>query len=172
MASFARLINTMPLPLFGSARTATAFVGAKAKMLPKLAGWAVPLGVGALWFVWPAVDDTWKMEMGLKADPQAAAKAVEAAAAEAPKAVELSPEAVAKVEDAYKAPEVVVTEEEKTADKLMAKAADSGDYSELEGQWDAFLEKAIKPGEDDDEDEEDDEDDDEDDEEEEEDDDE
>jgi len=103
--------------------------------------------------------------MGLKADPEAALKAVEekeakAAAKIAP--VELSSEAMEKVESAYKAGEVVESE----ADKLMAKGAATGDFTYLESQWEEFNEKAIRPGEDDDED--DDDDDDEDDEEEEE----
>eukprot|EP00580_Thalassiosira_gravida_P002961 CAMPEP_0201618654 /NCGR_PEP_ID=MMETSP0492-20130828/39594_1 /ASSEMBLY_ACC=CAM_ASM_000837 /TAXON_ID=420259 /ORGANISM="Thalassiosira gravida, Strain GMp14c1" /LENGTH=62 /DNA_ID=CAMNT_0048087307 /DNA_START=88 /DNA_END=276 /DNA_ORIENTATION=+ len=59
----------MPVPIFGSVRTATAFIMPKAKTLPRFAGWAGPLGVGALWFVWPAVDDGWQIEMGLKKAP-------------------------------------------------------------------------------------------------------
>ena len=94
--------------------------------------------------------------MGIKADPEAAA----AAAAATPKKVELSAAATAKVENAYKAHEHVETED----DKLLVKAASSGDYSELEVKWEAFAEKATRPGEDDDEDEEDDDDEDEDDE--------
>eukprot|EP00584_Thalassiosira_punctigera_P004093 CAMPEP_0172527058 /NCGR_PEP_ID=MMETSP1067-20121228/1840_1 /TAXON_ID=265564 ORGANISM="Thalassiosira punctigera, Strain Tpunct2005C2" /NCGR_SAMPLE_ID=MMETSP1067 /ASSEMBLY_ACC=CAM_ASM_000444 /LENGTH=144 /DNA_ID=CAMNT_0013310721 /DNA_START=225 /DNA_END=659 /DNA_ORIENTATION=+ len=131
---------------------------AKVKTLPRFAGWVGPIGVGALWFVWPAVDDGWKIEMGLKADPEAAAKAAEEAAAAAPKKVELSPEAVAKVEGAYKAHEHVETDD----DKLLSKAASTGDFTFLEEKWEAFAEKSTRPGEDDDEDE-DDEDDDEDD---------
>jgi hypothetical protein len=33
-------------------------------------GWAVPLSIGGLWFVWPAVDDGWKIEMGIKKEVQ------------------------------------------------------------------------------------------------------
>lgn len=88
-ASIARLINTLPIPVFGSARTAALFTVAKAKTLPRMVGWAGPLAAGALWFVWPAVDDEWKMEMGLMADPEAAMKAAEAAKEDAPKKVEL-----------------------------------------------------------------------------------
>ena len=155
------MINTLPIPLFGSARTAALFTMAKAKTLPRMAGWALPLGAGALWFVWPAVDDGWKIEMGIKADPEAAAKAAEAAAAEAkakaaPVVAELPPEAAAKVEDAYKAQEYVETED----DKMLAKAAATGDYSALEEKWEAFAEKSSRPGEDDDDEDEDDDDDD------------
>ena len=121
----------------------------KAKLLPRFAGWAGPLAIGGLWFVWPAVDDNWKIEMGFKADPEAAAKAA-AAAEEAAKAkkVELPPEAIAKVEDAYKSEAHVETED----DKMLAKAASSGEYSELETKWDEFIVKSTKPGEDDDDD--------------------
>ena len=152
MASFARLINTAPIPIFGAARTAAAFVVPKAKTLPRFAGWLGPLGAGALWFVWPAVDDGWKIEMGLKADPEAAAKKASAAA---PK-VELSAEAAAKVEGAYKEEAHVQTED----DKMLTKASATGDFSYFEEKWEAFNEKAIKPGEDDDDDDDDDDEDD------------
>mmetsp|Transcript_27163 Transcript_27163/g.49034 ORF Transcript_27163/g.49034 Transcript_27163/m.49034 type:complete len:172 (+) Transcript_27163:159-674(+) len=157
MASLTRLITTMPIPLFGSVRTAGAFTIAKAKTLPRFAGWLGPLGVGALWFIWPAVDDEWKIEMGLKADPEAKTKAAEAAAAAVAPKVELSAEAVAKVEGAYKSHEHVATDDE----KMLMKANASGDYSYFEEKWEGFIAKAIKPGEDDD-DEDDDDDDDED----------
>jgi hypothetical protein len=148
-ASIARLISAAPLPIFGSLGTAMAWTAPKVRALPRFAGWLVPLGAGALWFVWPAVDDGWKIEMGLKADPEAAAKAAaatkEAAAASAKRV--LSPAALAKVEGAYKGHAHVETED----DKLLAKAASSGDYGELEAKWEAFLEKSSNPGEDDDE---------------------
>ena len=134
------------------------WANAKVRTLPRFAGWIGPLGVGALWFIWPAVDDGWKIQMGIMADPEAAA-AKAAAAAAAPKKVELSAAAAAKVEDAYKAHESVETED----DKLLAKAASTGDYSELQAKWEAFAEKATKPGEDDDDEDEDDDDEDEDD---------
>ena len=90
--------------------------------------------------------------MGFKSDPEAAAKA---AAEKVEKAVAKStpvelPEAVmAKVEVAYKAHETVVTED----DVALVKAAESGDFSYLEEKWEAFNDKAIRPGEDDDDDE-------------------
>jgi hypothetical protein len=57
-ASLTRLIRTLPVPLFGSLNTAAAFTIAKSKALPRMVGWAVPLAIGGLWFVWPAVDDS------------------------------------------------------------------------------------------------------------------
>merc|ERR1711862_530500 len=144
---FVRLINTLPVPLFGSARTATAWTMSKAKLAPRFAGWAVPLGVGALWFVWPAVDDGWKIEMGFKADPEATATETVVA----PK-VELSPAALLQIETAYVASEAVETED----DKMLKTAMSTGDYSAFETKWEAFTVKSIKPGEDDDDDDDDD----------------
>ena len=167
MATITRLIRTLPLPLFGSLQTATSFTLAKSRALPRLVGWAVPLTAGALWFVWPAVDEGWTIEMGFKSDPEAALKAAEASQAkEVAKStpVELPTEVMAKVEGAYKAHEAAETED----DKLLAKAAVSGDFTYLESKWEEFNEKAIRPGEDDDEEDEDEDDDDEDEEEEEE----
>ena len=156
-SSLARLIGTMPVPLFGSARTAGLFTMAKARTLPKMAGWALPLGVGALWFVWPAIDNGWKIEMGIVPDPEAAAKKASNNAATAVKSkVELPPEVALKVEFAYKVPEYMKTED----DILLTKAFDTGDYSELEAKWDTFAEKSSLPGEGDDDDEEEDDDDD------------
>jgi len=90
--------------------------------------------------------------MGIKADPEAAAKAAAAAEEEAKKSapVQLSAEATKKVETAYKAHVVEETDD----DKLLAEAAKKGDFSFLEDKWEAFNEKAIKPGEDDDDEEE------------------
>ena len=150
-ASLTRLIKTLPIPLFGSLNTAASFACAKSKALPRMVGWVVPLAIGGLWFVWPAVDDGWKIQMGLKADPEAAlAAAAEKAAADkaASKNNELSKLASnPKVENAYKAHEHHETED----DIMLVKAANSGDFSYLEEKWEAFNEKAIKPGEDDEE---------------------
>lgn len=114
---------------------------------------------GALWFVWPAVDDGWKIEIGIKADPEAAVKAAEAAkeapvtkAAVEEKAVASLPaSALKEIEEAPKAHAHVETDE----DKLFVKAASSGDFTYLEEKWEAFAEKSSRPGEDDDEEDED-----------------
>lgn len=65
LQALSRIIRPLPVPLFGSVGTASSFLCAKSKMLPRLAGWGLPLSVGGLWFVWPAVDDGWKVEMGI-----------------------------------------------------------------------------------------------------------
>ena len=67
----ARTIHPLPVPLFGSVKTASLFLCAKSKALPRMLGWSVPLSTGALWFVWPAVDDGWKQSMGLKKEVKA-----------------------------------------------------------------------------------------------------
>ena len=113
---------------------------------------------GALWFIWPAVDDEWKISIGLKADPEAAAKAAEAVRSAQPskaaveeKAMATLPAAALKeIEDAPKAHAHVETDE----DKLFAKAAASGDFTYLEEKWETFAEKSSRPGEEDDEEEE------------------
>jgi hypothetical protein len=129
-----------------------------------MVGWAVPLAIGGLWFVWPAVDDGWKIEMGFKSDPEAAAAAAaaqESAAKEKESKITLSEEAMTKVENAYKASSEHTDTDD---DKLLSVAVQTGDYTALEEKWEAFNEKAIRPGEDDDEEEDDEDDDDEDDE--------
>ena len=155
-ASLTRLIRTLPVPLFGSLNTAVSFTIAKSKALPRMAGWTVPLAIGGLWFVWPAVDDGWKIEMGFKSDPEAAAAAAAAAqenaaaSKETESKITLSEEAMVKVENAYKAHEHNVDTDD---DKLLSVAVKTGDYTALEEKWEEFNEKAIRPGEDDDEDE-------------------
>jgi len=70
LQALTRAIHPLPVPLFGSVRTASLILCAKAKTVPRFAGWVGPLSVGALWFVWPAVDDGWKVEMGLASAPK------------------------------------------------------------------------------------------------------
>jgi hypothetical protein len=63
-------IHPLPLPVFGSVKTASMFLCAKSKTLPRMVGWIGPVSVGALWFVWPAVDEEWKVQMGIKNEIQ------------------------------------------------------------------------------------------------------
>jgi len=58
-------VKKIPAPLFGTVGAALTFTSKKARTLPSYAPWAIPLGAGALWFVWPAVDEEWKQENGL-----------------------------------------------------------------------------------------------------------
>eukprot|EP00567_Pseudictyota_dubia_P004810 CAMPEP_0197449018 /NCGR_PEP_ID=MMETSP1175-20131217/19913_1 /TAXON_ID=1003142 /ORGANISM="Triceratium dubium, Strain CCMP147" /LENGTH=181 /DNA_ID=CAMNT_0042980997 /DNA_START=86 /DNA_END=631 /DNA_ORIENTATION=+ len=165
-ASLTSLLFRLPAPLFGTAGTAFAWGTKKASALPRYVGWAVPGAVGALWFVWPAVSDDWKIEVGIMADPEAAAaeakakaEAAEAAKKPAPAiAVELSQEAKDAIATAHKGHEATMSAEEKT----VVAHVKAGDFSDLEKDWDTFAEKSIVPGEDDDDDDEDEDDEDED----------
>ena len=140
-----RNLSKIPTPLFGNAATAVAWTSQKVKGLPRFAPWGLPAFVGVMWFVWPAVDDGWKIEMGFLPDPEAAKAAAPAAA---PEPVKLSEEASEKVMTAHK-PEV----HELTADeKAVVKAVSAGDFSSLEKEWDTFAEKAMNPEDDDDDD--------------------
>ena len=154
----ALLINTLsriPVPLFGSAATAFELASRKATALPRFAPWALPVGAGAMWFVWPAVTDDFRITLGLLPDPEAEKEAAEAAKAES---IELSDEAKAKIETAYKAEEEVKLSKE---ERLAMRALESGNHSAFNNDWDTFMEKSIKPGEDDDDDDDDDDDEDE-----------
>ncbi len=149
--SFLNSLKKIPVPLFGTASTAVAFTSRKVAILPKLAPWALPLSVGGLWFVWPAVDEEWKQSIGLSSSPAAAP-------APAPeKKVELSEEAKEKIEKAYVS-EAEVKKELTEEEKAVMKAVAAGDYSLLEKDWEAFTIKAMNPEEDDDDEEEDDDD--------------
>ena len=156
-------LKQIPAPLFGTAATALAFTKQKITSAPRYAPWALPASIGALWFVWPAVDEEWKQSIGFSRPPAAAAPAAVETSSPSPLKVELSPAALSKVESAYVVHEEELSDEEKSVLKAMAK----GDYSALEQDWDKFQDKATIPGDgddDDDDEEEEDEDEDEDDE--------
>uniref|UniRef100_A0A6T5YE55 Uncharacterized protein n=1 Tax=Thalassionema nitzschioides TaxID=33649 RepID=A0A6T5YE55_9STRA len=150
-ASFVRLAGNVPLPLFGSLSTFTAWGSNAARKFPAAAGWAFPGIVGGLWFVWPAVDQEWKEEMGL------ARKVVPPGSAPAPKPVELDDSAKAAIANAHKAEGGHTPTE---TDIQIGKELRMGVTTSLEKEWEAFNDKAIRPGEDDDDDDDDDEDDD------------
>ena len=111
-----------------------------------------------MWFIWPAVSDDFKISIGMLPDPEAEAASSSAdskAPAVAP-AVELSEEAQEKVENAYKSHDQIVEEKMSDEEKAVLKAVEKGDLSALDNDWDEFMAKAIKPGEDDDDDDDDD----------------
>jgi len=118
------VLRQIPVPIFGSAAYAANFAVRKAPLLPRLAPWAVPFGMGGLWFVWPAVDEEWKGEMGLKAP-------------------ELK-ETVKPGERAYRM---------SALERKVVEGMEKGDYGLLEKEWDAFQNKASNPNDDDDDDE-------------------
>lgn len=118
------VLNKVPVPIFGTASYAVQFAVRKSNLLPRLAPWGVPFGAGALWFVWPAVDEEWKGEMGLVA----------------PAVVE-----TVKIEEpVYRM---------SAMERKVVEAMKGGDYSYLENDWEAFQKKASNPNEDDDDDE-------------------
>lgn len=156
MASLTKSLLRIPVPLFGTAASAFTLGVKKVTAAPRYALWAVPGAIGGMWFIWPAVSDDFKISIGMLPDPEAAASssADSKAPAVAP-AVELSEEAQEKVENAYKSHDQVVEEKMSDEEKAVLKAVEKGDLSALDKDWDEFMIKSIKPGEDDDDDEDD-----------------
>jgi hypothetical protein len=149
-ASILRLIGNTPLPLFGSLTTAVAWSTPKLKALPRFAGWTLPLGAGALWFIWPAVDDGWKVSVGILPDPQAvAAKQPIGSSSKGGQVMDVPADIVAKVTAIH---HDTNDDGEDMGPDLVAMAASSGDYSALQAKWETFIVKSTNPGEDDDDD--------------------
>jgi hypothetical protein len=138
----------MPAPIFGTVGTGLAVGLNKTRVLPKYLPWGVPAVVGGLWFIWPAVDEEFKVSIGMAADPAAAA-------AVAPAEIQLDEEATAKVLKAHRADDHDDDDDTPALTPAQLEAIakiESGDFTPLEEDWDNFLEKAIRPGEDDDDD--------------------
>jgi hypothetical protein len=140
-----KTLGKIPFPIFGTAATGYAWSKNAVRTLPGFAYWTFPAVVGGMWFIWPAVDDEWKQSISIFGGGGGAEEEVSTAK------VELDDEAKAKIAVAYKVD--APTEEEAKVLKQVAR----GDYTALEQDWNTFMEKSIKPGEDDDEDEEEDE---------------
>eukprot|EP00545_Synedropsis_sp_CCMP1620_P012513 CAMPEP_0119003006 /NCGR_PEP_ID=MMETSP1176-20130426/293_1 /TAXON_ID=265551 /ORGANISM="Synedropsis recta cf, Strain CCMP1620" /LENGTH=175 /DNA_ID=CAMNT_0006954559 /DNA_START=87 /DNA_END=614 /DNA_ORIENTATION=+ len=155
-------LGRLPIPIFGSVATLGMWARHSSRSAGPAVGWGFPLVVGGLWFVWPAVDEEWKISMGFMSGDVAGAPAAEAADAGAPAAVvvELSEAAQEAVENAYIPPDAELHEPTEK-DIQIGKELRSGEFTTLESDWDDFLAKAIKPGEDDDDDDDDDDEDDE-----------
>ena len=157
MASLTKSLLRIPVPLFGTAASALTLGAKKATAAPRYAMWALPGAAGAMWFIWPAVSDEFKVSVGMLPDPEASATAATADGSAA-KAVELSEEAQEKVDNAYKSHDQIVEEKMSDEEKAVLKAVEKGDFGALDNDWDQFMEKSIKPGEDDDDDDDDDDD--------------
>jgi len=140
---FLQSLKHIPVPLFGTAATASILGQRYAASLIRLSKLAIPLGAGALWFVWPAIDDNWKQSIGLGPSKPPAAPA-------APAKVELSKAALKKIETAYIPHGEELTEEEQATMVAISK----GDFSSLEQDWDKFIVKVMVPGDGDDDEEE------------------
>jgi len=70
------IMNTLSkvgVPLFGNAKTAVSYISQKAKSVPRYKNWAVPGVIGGGWFIWPAITDDFKVQIGLLPDPDAEA---------------------------------------------------------------------------------------------------
>jgi len=139
---FLQPLKQIPLPIFGTAATATVLSQRYAASIVRLSKMAIPLGAGALWFIWPAIDDNWKQSIGLGPSK------VQSSPAAAPAKVELSKEALKKIETAY----ITQGDEELSEEEQATLAAISkGDFSSLEQDWDKFIVKVMVPGDGDDE---------------------
>lgn len=161
MASLTKSLLRIPVPLFGTAASAFALGAKKATAAPRYAMWALPGAAGAMWFVWPAVSEEFKISVGMLPDPEAESGEASKTPAVAP-AVELSEEAQEKVDNAYKSHDQIVEEKMSDEEKAVLKAVEKGDFGALDNEWDDFMTKSIKPGEDDDDDDDDEDDDDDD----------
>mmetsp|Transcript_32646 Transcript_32646/g.47914 ORF Transcript_32646/g.47914 Transcript_32646/m.47914 type:complete len:201 (+) Transcript_32646:149-751(+) len=51
-----RKLGHLPLPVFGSVRLAFQWGKTKMYKIPKYVPWLVPITIGGLWFIWPAVN--------------------------------------------------------------------------------------------------------------------
>ena len=123
-------MGRLPVPVFGSVATFTSWAKNSSRSLMPGALWGFPLVVGGLWFVWPAVDDDWKVSMGFKRNPIPPAVAADP--------VEFDAEAKKAIANAYKPPAEAVLP---ATDKQIEKELRSGVTTTLEQEWDEFLVK-------------------------------
>jgi hypothetical protein len=106
------------------------------KMSPaKFGQWAVPAGIGAAWFIWPALDREWLIEMGLAKEKDLHIKAVEEARE---KRMEEKKKSSGKGDDDEEEEEEESEEEEEASeepqdDEESGGDDDSGDDEEEEG---------------------------------------
>jgi hypothetical protein len=136
MSAFVNIIiksglGRIPVPVFGSVATLTTWARYSSRSMVPAIPWAFPLVVGGLWFIWPAVDEEFKIDMGFMKNPNPAPAPVE----------EVKLDAVAKkaVENAYKPHE----EERRPSEKEVEveKELRKGNFTPLEKDWDDFLAK-------------------------------
>lgn len=130
--------------LLTSPFTAMRWAQLKAKEIPRLAPWAVPLVIGGGWFVYPALTDNFKASIGLIPDPEAEAEKA-AAVAEMNKPIKLSAAAQKAVDNAHH-PAF------KDINPAHAAASKAGDFSHLHATWDKHFQDSLKVRDDDDDD--------------------
>jgi len=146
-----RYAGNVPFPVFGTVATLTQWARYSTRKVAPALGWAFPIAVGGLWFVWPAVHPEWKMEMGIT-KPEITSDEIKQLS------LTLDDDAKWAIANAHKMPEDF---KPNAKDLQVQKEARRGITTTLENEWDTFLAKAIKPGEDDDDDDDDEDDEDE-----------
>eukprot|EP00978_Attheya_sp_CCMP212_P023268 scaffold70888_cov49-Attheya_sp.AAC.2 len=65
VASLRMMAMRQPAPIFGTVGTGLAIGRNKSRAIPRYLPWGVPAVVGALWFIWPAVDEEFKVSIGM-----------------------------------------------------------------------------------------------------------
>jgi len=148
-----RFLGTIPAPIFGNGAALGRIVARYFPVVAPAIKWALPLSVGGLWFVWPAVDDEFKIQIGMMkppADPEDAGKP--------PPPLTWDASAQSAIAGAY----VEKPELDDAAKEVYAQIR-AGDFSQIEKEWDETMLRISSPGDGDDSDDDDDDDEDEDD---------
>jgi len=136
----------VPFPIFGTVATVTQWARHSSRSLYPGIGWALPAIVGGMWFIWPAVDPEWKLEMGITKASKTADEIKEIS-------LTFDEDAQWAIANAHKTPEDF---KPSVKDLQVQKEMRRGITTTLENEWDTFISRAIKPGEDDDDDDDDD----------------
>ena len=126
-------VGRIQIPLFGSVAYLSQWVKHHRRVLRPAAPWALPVVVGALWFVWPAVDPEFKIEWGFMKDPNAKPPP--------PPAAPLKLDAAGKkaADTAFMAGHAEHAPSEKEVQVM--KEIRKGEFGTLEKDWDQFLAK-------------------------------
>ena len=135
LAAFARSpLGRIPIPIFGTTSFLAVWTSNNGRVLRPAAPWTFPLVVGALWFVWPAVDPEFKIQWGFMKDPNPPA----------PPAPEVKLDAAGKkaADSAFMAGHVDHAPSEKEIQVM--KEIRKGEFGTLEKDWDAVLTKVSR----------------------------
>ncbi|CAB9512808.1 expressed unknown protein (Partial), partial [Seminavis robusta] len=96
--------------------------------------WAFPLALGATWFIWPALDQEWLIELGLAKEPDLHIKAVQAAKDARMAAKSKDKPAAAKEEEEEEEEEEAEEEEAAPAAEEEEEESGGGDEEEAGGE--------------------------------------
>ena len=121
--------GNFPVPVFGNLTFLSHWSQSIGRVLRPAAPWALPFVAGALWFVWPAVDDDFKIEWGFMKDPTPPPTAPSSD-------VKLDAAGKKAAENAFKVGHAEHAPSEKEVQIM--KEIRKGDFSTLEKDWDAF----------------------------------